>query len=134
MISEIRGATGNEYTYGYGIVFKLVPNSDGTWTKHTLHQFTGGKDGANPDPGPIFDAAGNLYGTAQSGGAYGDGVVFELTPNANGSWKEKELHQFTGGKDGASPQAGLIFDGAGNLYGTTYGGGKGNGVVFEITP
>jgi len=116
-----------------GTVFELTPNSDGTWTENILHGFTGGKDGGNPNGYLVFDAAGNLYGTAGSGGA-GYGVVFKLTPNSNGGWKETVLHGF---KDtpGAYPSSGLIFDGAGNLYGTTVGdGAKTFGSVFEITP
>lgn len=121
--------------YGDGTVFELTPNTDGTWREKKLHQFTGGEDGANPYARVIFDAAGNLYGTTYAGGAYGYGTVFELTPNGSGGWKETVLHQFTGGKDGANPYAGLIFDAAGNLYGTTWvGGSSGDGVVFEITP
>ena len=82
----------------------------------------------------IFDAAGNLYGTTESGGAYDFGTVFELTPKADGSWKEKVLHDFTGGKDEGSPGS-LIFDAAGSLYGTTYAGGFHSwGTVFELSP
>jgi uncharacterized repeat protein (TIGR03803 family) len=137
-------ASGNLYSvtyeggeYGYGVVYELTPNSDGTWTESVLHSFTGGSDGSHPGMGEIFDAAGNLYGTTRDGGAYGDGVVFELTPNSNGTWTETVLHSFSGGKDGATPDFGnLIFDAAGNLYGTTGGwdGGDTNGTVFELTP
>jgi hypothetical protein len=77
----------------------------------------------------IFDSAGNLYGTTQAGGAYGYyGIVFELMPKAGGGWKEKVLHSFNNnGTDGYSPYAGLTFDAAGNLYGTTEAGGASNG-------
>ena len=86
-------------------------------TFKVLHEFTG-KDGANPDAGLIFDAAGNLYGTTSAGGAFGKGTVFKLTPNSNGSWTESVLHSFcvlTNCADGFNPVAGLIFDGAGNF-------------------
>src|SRR5580704_6605778 len=83
--------------------------------------------GSNPSGRLIFDSAGNLYGTAYYGGVGGScfdgdgrgcGTVFELTPKTGGGWTEKVLHNFTG-KDGANPYPGLIFDSAGNLYGTT---------------
>jgi uncharacterized repeat protein (TIGR03803 family) len=109
-----------------------------------LHSFDdNGKDGTNPMAGLIFDAAGNLYGTTSSGGGtgcygVGCGTVFELTPSVNGRWTEKALHNFNG-TDGNSPLADLIFDAAGNLYGTTYYGGPycggaGCGTVFRLTP
>lgn len=122
-------------TPGCGLVFQLMPNSDGTWTEKVLHSFTGGKDGANPGGVRIiFDAAGNLYGTTSYGGAYGGGNVFELTANADGTWTEKVLHQFTGGTDGNLPVVGLISDSSGNLYGTTWTGGTDKaGVAFELT-
>jgi uncharacterized repeat protein (TIGR03803 family) len=101
-----------------------------------LHNFNNnGTDGAWPLAGLIFDAARNLYGTTSSGGTYGGGTVFELTPAADGVWTEKVLHSFDNGTDGANPYAGLIFDAAGNLYGTTFYGGTYNyGAVFELTP
>jgi len=108
--------------YRAGVVFGITVNPNGGWA-HPIYYFTGGKDGANPNAGLIFDKAGNLYGTATQGGAYGYGVVFKLARNPDGSWKETVLHQFTGGKDGANPNAGLIFDKAGNLYGTATQGG-----------
>ena len=118
----------------FGNVFKLRPNADGSWTEERLHNFTGGKDGADPGAGVIFDAAGNLYGTTVNGGDHwlSIGVVFELTPNANGGWTETVLHTFKGGDQG-HPWAALIFDQAGNLYGTTIGGGS-NGMVFKLKP
>ncbi|MGA8149439.1 MAG: choice-of-anchor tandem repeat GloVer-containing protein [Terriglobales bacterium] len=125
---------------GCGVVFKLTPMPGGSWKETALHQFTGGKDGASPYASLIFDQSGNLYGTTTSGGnlsycnGTGCGVVFKLTPMPDGSWKETALHRFTGGKDGASPYARLIFDSAGNVYGTTWGGGAGGyGVVFKLT-
>ena len=124
---------------GCGTIFELIPNSDGTWKEQVLHRFSGGKDGATPEPTLIFDQSGNLYGTTLLGGAHGVGNVFEVTPNADGSWKEKVLHQFKGGDWG--PWAGVIFDRAGNLYGTTLTGGnlsvcgdQGCGVVFKLAP
>jgi uncharacterized repeat protein (TIGR03803 family) len=132
---------------GCGVVFKLTPKTGGIWREKVLHRFTGGKDGSDPHSVLLFDQAGNLYGTAQLGGnlsqcrGHGCGVVFKLTQNADGSWKEKVLHTFTGGKDGGQPFAGLIFDQAENLYGTTtsggnlsYCGGGGCGVVFKLAP
>jgi len=124
-----------------GSAFELVPNADGTWKEKTLHMFcsqSSCSDGANPEAGLVFDQAGNLYGTTAGGGANGSGVIFELTPNADGSWTESSLHDFcslAACADGAGPVAGLIFDSAGNLYGTaSSGGGLGFGVVFELTP
>jgi uncharacterized repeat protein (TIGR03803 family) len=131
---------------GCGVVFKLAPNPDGSWTESVLHAFTGGEDGWNPDAGLIVDAAGDLYGTTVGGGAYGPGVVFKLESNPDGIWTETVLYSFTGGADGANPYAGLAFDSAGNLYGTTYAGGGTSacthfgephgscGVVFKLTP
>jgi uncharacterized repeat protein (TIGR03803 family) len=121
--------------YGLGVVFELSPNGGGTWSIKDLHVFTGGNDGESPTCPLIFDAAGNLYGTTFAGGAHGYGNVFKLTPNADGTWTEHVLHQFTGGKDGATPFAGVTFDASGNLYGTTTRGGAfGYGVVFKLTP
>ncbi len=122
-------------SYGWGAVFKLTPNSDGTWAESVLHAFTGGTDGGHPVTGLIFDLSGSLYGTTYWGGASGNGTAFKLTPNANGGWDESLLHTFTGGMDGAYPSGWLIFDAVGNLYGTTdVGGAYGDGVVFKIAP
>ena len=89
-----------------------------------LHNFNNnGTDGASPQASLILDAAGNLYGTTNNGGTYNYGTVFELTPAGGGSYTQKVLHNFTNGADGGNPQSGLILDGAGNLYGTTYVGG-----------
>jgi hypothetical protein len=129
-----------------GAVWKLARNPKGTWTVNILHAFTGGAGGAYPYAGVIFDGAGNLYGTTADGGAsgascayrsYGCGTVFKLTPNPDGSWTESVLYSFCseyGCADGARPFAGLVLDAEGNLYGTTYGGGDGHGVVFELLP
>ncbi len=113
-------------------MFKLAPDSDGTWTESTLYDFTG-KDGSYPRAGLILDAIGNLYGTTL-GGAAGYGVVFKLTPHPDGKWTESVLHTFTG--YGARPEGGVIMVAAGNLYGTTNSGNPkyDYGLVFEITP
>jgi len=124
--------------YGYwdgGIVFEITPNESGGWTEKVLHSFGGGRDGVNPSSGLMFDGAGNLYGTTQYGGTYRMGIVFEMTPNDNGSWSEKRLHDFGPAGLGPQPFAGLIFDAAGNLYGvTSSGGGYDCGTVFGMTP
>ncbi len=119
-----------------GLVFKLAPNGDGTWTESVVYAFTGSPDGANPVAGLIFDQAGNLYGTTAFGGEFscgvsglGCGTVFKVDQTGILT----VLHTFSGGADGASPYAGLIRDTAGNLYGTTYLGGRRNGgTVFKL--
>jgi uncharacterized repeat protein (TIGR03803 family) len=105
-----------------------------------IYSFTGGSDGGQPVSDLTLDSAGNLYGTTSQGGtgtacSGGCGTVFELKRSADG-WKEEVLHSFLGGLDGASPQAGVIFDNSGNLYGTTAlgGNGYGYGTVFKLTP
>jgi uncharacterized repeat protein (TIGR03803 family) len=86
----------------------------------------------------VFDSKGNLYDTAGQGGAYGDGIVFELSPASGGAWTETILHSFNpDGTDGFYPDSGVIFDSAGNLYGTTYEGGSNDGndgTVFKLSP
>jgi uncharacterized repeat protein (TIGR03803 family) len=138
-------AAGNMYgTTGFGgrgkfigTVFKLTPNSDGTWTKSTLYAFCALKnctDGFAPGPNLIFDKAGNLYGVAELGGDSDWGTVFKLSPNSDGKWTETVLYSFKGGADGAVPN-GVIFDPEGNLYGATFeGGGSANqGTAFKLT-
>lgn len=90
-----------------------------------LHAFrSGGGDGLAPYGRLISDAEGNLYGTTELGGTSGAGVVFELTKSQGpGAWTETILYNFTGGSDGSRPWGGVIFDSAGNLYGTTFLGG-----------
>jgi uncharacterized repeat protein (TIGR03803 family) len=101
-----------------------------------LYRFKGGSDGYAPFAGLIADKVGNLYGTTADGGAGcqgGCGTVFELSPASGGRWTETVLHRFTGGSDGAVPESGLIFDTAGNLYGTTiHGGASGDGTIFQL--
>ncbi len=109
----------------------------GSDTQTVLHTFTNGSDGAQPYSGLIMDSAGNLYGTAETVGEYGYGVVFELTPSVGGGWTYKVLHSFTGADDGAYPLTGsLVFDSQGNLYGTCSSGGQYTffGTVFELSP
>jgi hypothetical protein len=116
--------------------------------EHVLYRFQGGNDGISPMAVMIADKTGNLYGTTALGGGSvncfsGCGTVFELSPPAsvNGSWTETVLYRFQGGDDGANPEAALVADQAGNLYGTTSAGGNGNcipqqlvgcGTVFEL--
>jgi uncharacterized repeat protein (TIGR03803 family) len=118
-----------------GVVFKLAPRSDGKWKETILYQFQGGAMGFEAGAGVVMDKAGNLYGTTINGGSgCACGVVYKLAPGPKGKWTYTLLHTFSG-SDGAQPDANLILDDKGNLYGTTAtGGAYGGGVVFEITP
>jgi uncharacterized repeat protein (TIGR03803 family) len=120
---------------GNGTVFKLTHPKSGTkWTEQVLYGFGTGEDGTIPVAGVTLDAAGNVYGTASAGGAYGYGTIFELTPSGS-TWTETILHNFEDGDDGGVPYAGLIADKAGNFYGAaTEGGTGGGGAVFKLTP
>jgi uncharacterized repeat protein (TIGR03803 family) len=140
---NLYGTTGQGGAHGCGSVFELTPGGGGAWSEKVLYSFgavASDKDGCGPLANLIFDASGNLYGTAQFGGAHSWGVAFELV-NKKGKWTEKVLTSFTG-KNGAYPYCGLVFDGAGGLYGTTSVGGStfnkrtgsGDGAVFELIP
>jgi len=77
---NLYGTTNADGANGKGSVFELTPEGGGTWTYTSLHDFTGGGDGAYPWSNLVLDASGNLYGTASAGGTKGAGVVFEITP------------------------------------------------------
>jgi len=133
-------AAGNLYgtTYGggahdYGTVFELSPMARGGWSETILHSFNNPGDGYTPVAGVTLDSAGTLYGTTVEGGRYNSGTVFELSPTAGGVWTEKILHHFGYNADGEEPFGGVTLDAAGNIYGTTNGGGAYNaGTVYEI--
>jgi uncharacterized repeat protein (TIGR03803 family) len=111
-----------------GTVFELSGSNE-----TVLHSFcTSCSDGTFPVAAVISDASGNLYGTTSSGGSDDDGVVFEIASNGS----ETVLHSFTReNNDGAFPEARLLMDKKGNLFGTTRGGGFADqGVIFKITP
>jgi uncharacterized repeat protein (TIGR03803 family) len=127
---SLYGATQYGGAYTDGTVYKVTP-ADGDWTENVIYNFTDNNDGAGPI-GSITFNAGNIYGTTAFGNR--NGTVFELTPNANGSWSATQLYGFTGGSDGGEPLTGVTFDTAGNLYGTTYAGGTGGGVLYKLTP
>ena len=118
---------------GCGVVFQLTP-AHGGWTYTVLYSFTSLADGALPESGVILDQSGNIYGTTVAGGAHTMGTVFELT-KTGATWTKSTLHDFQGGSDGEFPQAGLVFDPAGNLYGfASLGGDHNNGTAFELQP
>jgi uncharacterized repeat protein (TIGR03803 family) len=117
---------------GCGTVFELAA-AKGKWKLTTLFEFDG-TNGASPYADLTFDAAGNLYGTTSGGGKFGEGTVFKLSPAKGGAWKPTTLFSFNGA-DGAGPRGSVVFDAAGNLYGTTVsGGGRGFGTVFKLSP
>jgi uncharacterized repeat protein (TIGR03803 family) len=109
---------------GCGVVFTV----DATGRFRVLHSFTGA-DGDDPHAGVILDPAGNIYGTTYDGGASGGGVVYELNP----AGQVTVLYNFTGGADGGQPSAGVIHDSDGVLFGTTFGGGASSyGTVYRL--
>lgn len=118
-----------------GVVYELSPVKNGGWREKILYNFTGTQ---NSEGGPLgsltLDAKGNLYGTTVGGGACGYGDEFELI-HTRSKWRYMGIKYFCG-NDGQAPAYGqLVFDPAGNLYGTTgFGGPGGLGVVFELTP
>ncbi|HLY06343.1 MAG TPA: choice-of-anchor tandem repeat GloVer-containing protein [Rhizomicrobium sp.] len=111
---------------GCGTVYKI----DSAGNESVIFAFPGGSGGAFPQTSLVMDRQGNLYGTTRFGGTANGGTVFKLAPDGT----ETVLHSFPGGSDGASPYAGLVRDGKGNLYGTTQQGGSADaGVVFKVT-
>ena len=129
--------TTNNSANGGGTVYELSPAANGTWNYKLLYAFgAAANDGSSPFDSVILDANGNVYGTTYSGGAHGNGNVFELTPTATGPWTEKVLYNFgASSTDGQDSFAGLTFDSHGNLFGTTnLGGTHSAGIAFELTP
>ena len=130
------GGSGN-----YGTVFNLKPSPTFCQTtscpwRETQILDLNGFEGGEAFGQLTFDASGNIYGTAASGGSGGQGVVFELSPS-NGNWTENILYSFTVGRNGGGyqPLAGVIFDRAGNIYGTSQWGSQGGyGAVYQLTP
>jgi len=139
-VGNLYGTTFLGGTADVGTVYELSPTKGGGWTEKVLHSFLNdASDGGFPRGAVILDGAGNLYGTTTNGGPSDDGLVYQLTPNADGTWSESVLYNFSG-PDGAAPFSPLLFDSAGNLYGTTSGGGGstaqckfGCGTVFELS-
>jgi uncharacterized repeat protein (TIGR03803 family) len=134
--AHLYGTTEQGGTEAGGTVYELAPAAGGKWTEKILYNFSLKNEtinGVYPNSTLVFDSAGNLYGTA-SGGAYSGGVVFALSPAADGSWTETVLHSFANNRnDGIVPMGPLVLDAAGNIYGTTFEGGRYDaGVVFEI--
>ena len=128
---DLFGTTAEGGADGDGAVFELVNHGGGAYTPVALLSFNGA-NGANPSAGLIADAAGDLFGTTTSGGAYGNGTVFELVNHGGGAYTPVTLLSFNG-TNGAGPYSGLIADAAGDLFGTTAGGGAaGDGTVFEL--
>jgi uncharacterized repeat protein (TIGR03803 family) len=124
------GTTASGGANGDGTVFEIAKAGAGyASTPATLFSFDGA-NGAGPVSGLLADAAGDLFGTTTSGGAYGYGTVFELVNNGRG-YTLVTLLSFDGG-DGRFASS-LIADAAGNLFGTTGSGGAGGaGTVFEL--
>jgi uncharacterized repeat protein (TIGR03803 family) len=142
-VSLIIDSSGNLYgcddgaNEGYfGDIFELSPQSGAGWIQKILYSFEGKstKVGSMPSGNLVLDSAGNLYGATIAGGPRGDGVAFELSPQATGMWNKTVLHNFLGMPiDGKYPQGGLIAGGVNVFYGTTSNGGTaGWGVVFEL--
>jgi uncharacterized repeat protein (TIGR03803 family) len=138
---NLYGATFVGGTHGEGIIYELSPQTGGDWMETILHNFTSGtSDGRLPMAGVTLDAAGNVYGTTSAGGPYERGIAFKLAPLGGGVWSFSGLHAFGNGLDGANPEGEVVFDAAGNLYGTTYDGGKygqsfgGTGTFYELSP
>jgi uncharacterized repeat protein (TIGR03803 family) len=140
------------FSNGCGTAYVLTPPQAGkkSWTKSVIYSFSISSTSVGPSGGMIFDSLGNLYGTIYDSNSIGGGQVYQLTPPTAGqtTWTETILWQFSGsfagcGPDGAGVNGGLIFDSAGNLYGTTYYGGGvyfqggecgGSGTVFQLEP
>jgi len=128
---------GSSAGIGYGTVFALAPpaTAGGTWTKTVLHAFAGPPSEGTDPIGVVIGSGGLLYGTTAGGGTSGNGTVFELSPaTAGGPWSFATLFSFDR-RDGSLPVSPLTLSKAGDLYGTTYGGGKhGFGIIFSLTP
>ena len=140
---NVYGMTPTGGANGLGTIYKIHPHR-GTWEFQVIHTFTGGADGGSGSAGRMILGHGRLFGAATTGGTYGSGVVFELTPTPVGEWDLRTLYSFHGQPDGSFPYGALLRDGSGEFYGATYsgkfygttyyGGTNGIGAVYELSP
>ena len=121
---NLYGATSDGGLASAGSIYELTPIANG-WQYKLLYSFSGGADGAEPISNLMLDEAGNLFGAAYSGGGFGCGTIFELTPSASG-WTQKTLYTFRGGDDSGNPLT-LVRDQDGTLFGATIGAGCADG-------
>jgi len=135
---DMFGEIGGSATGAGGSIYRMRNESTG-WKFRTLFKFDGTDNGNYPNGGLILDYAGNLYGMTNNGGAVCCGAVFDVKHGANDTWTQSLLYSFAGGTDGGFPNAPLVSNGPGKLYGTTTTGGDlscgsgGCGVVFELS-
>jgi len=131
------------WNVGCGVIFKLTPGANDTWTESVLYTFTGQGDGYAPQGGLSLDTSGNFYGTTEYYGYNkadgGWGLIFELSPQPQGQWKYSMLHRFPGGTGGQLPFSNLVVSN-GKVYGTTWNGGlmsacngSGCGIAYELS-
>lgn len=137
---DIYGITSGSFSYYdlHGTVYRWKPSdllrANLAWQQVTLYNFSGWDNGAYPYGAAVVDSADNVYATTAEGGTKGGGTVFELSPAAGAGWAYHELYSFQRYPGGLlGPNAGLVMDAAGNLYGTTEARGAGEGNVFELT-
>jgi uncharacterized repeat protein (TIGR03803 family) len=129
--TQYGGSSQNGNSYGVGTVYELSHTASG-WVEQVLYNFAGGRDGGEPTTTLIRDKAGNLYGLASTGGAYGKGALYKLS-YFGGTWTESAVFSFAG--EYSLPNDPLIIDDAGNLYGTTYYDGVNHwGTVVKLSP
>jgi len=132
---NVYGMTPTGGAFGLGTIYQLHPRANGNYTFKVIHTFTGGTDGSSGSAGKMILRNGYFYGAATTGGAFGSGTVFELTPTPTGEWDFRTLYSFRGQPDGVFPYGALLFDRSGNIFGTTYYGGvNGLGAVYQLAP
>jgi uncharacterized repeat protein (TIGR03803 family) len=125
---NLYGVSDGGGTYGFGMVFELIRGANGIWKEAILHSFSGDDDGSQPFGDTlVLDHAGNVYGVTNGGGLHDYGLIFELSPGSNGTWKEKTVYAFKGSVDGGGPIGGVIFNASRDLFGAAYS-------AFELTP
>ena len=132
--ARLYGAATTGGAHGSGVIFELSPRAVGEWDFRAIYAFKGQPDGSFPYGALLFAGSGKIYGTTYYGGTNGIGAVYELSPRRNGEWHENVIYSFQEGSDGNSPISNLVFDPAGNLYGTTSEGGLGSGTIFKLSP
>jgi uncharacterized repeat protein (TIGR03803 family) len=129
---DLLGTTANGGANTVGTVFEIANTATGYASTPTdLASFDSGT-GYSLQGGLLANAAGDLFGTTQTGGANGDGTIFEIVSTGTGYASAPTVLASFNGTTGGGPYAGLISDAAGDLFGTTEGGGLGYGTVFEL--